>query len=147
MNPFNRALIMNYSLSIDLDSPRRSRWAALSLVLLAGFAGLFLASCKKGGADAKPANVDYYTCTMHPSVKKQSPTDKCPICSMDLTPVLKKGDGAAAAHAEHAGHAGHTAEGMPQSNTATKEEKPGEFSVSVERQQQIGVSGSGAVPL
>src|SRR5712691_7481113 len=57
----------------------------------AALAALFLASCKKGGADAKPANVDYYTCTMHPSVKKQSPTDKCPICSMDLTPVEKKG--------------------------------------------------------
>src|SRR2546426_2476608 len=108
MNPFNRTLNMNNSLSINPDSPRRSRWAALSLLLLAGFAALFLASCKKGGADAKPANVDYYTCTMHPSVKKQSPTDKCPICSMDLTPVKKKGESAAATHAEHAGHAGQT---------------------------------------
>jgi Cu(I)/Ag(I) efflux system membrane fusion protein len=54
-----------------------------------------LASCKKSGADAKPADVDYYTCTMHPSVKKQNPTDKCPICSMDITPVKKK-DGAGA---------------------------------------------------
>ncbi len=101
MNPFNRALIMNNSLSIDLDSPRRSRWAALSLVLHAGFAALFLASCKKGGADAKPANVDYYTCTMHPSVKKQSPTDKCPICSMDLTPVEKKGGASASGDVDY----------------------------------------------
>src|SRR6266478_2931779 len=54
---------------------------------------LFLscASCKKSEGDAKPADVDYYTCTMHPSVKKQSPKDKCPICSMDLEPVKKKG--------------------------------------------------------
>src|SRR5881396_1973340 len=176
---------MNNSISthpVSSTARRSVRWAALSLALVAGVAALVLASCKKGGADAKPADVDYYTCTMHPSVKKQNPTDKCPICSMDLTPVMKKdggsassdvdyytctmhpsvkkhsptdkcpicsmdltpvkkkGDGAAAAHAEHAGHAGHTAEGMPQSNTATKEEKPGEFSVSVERQQQIGVT-------
>ena len=41
-------------------------------------------------ADAKPADVDYYTCTMHPSVRKQSPKDKCPICSMDLEPVKKR---------------------------------------------------------
>lgn len=159
--------------------PRCSHWAALSLALVAGLATLFLASCKKGGADAKPANVDYYTCTMHPSVKKQSPTDKCPICSMDLTPVEKKGgastggdvdyytcsmhpsvkkqsptdkcpicsmdltpvkkrsDSAATTHAEHAGHAPGA---EPQSITTTNEDKPSEFSVPVERQQQIGVT-------
>lgn len=30
--------------------------------------------------------VDYYTCTMHPSVKQQEPGE-CPICAMDLVPV------------------------------------------------------------
>ena len=101
MNPFNRALTMNNSLSIDPVSPRCSRWTALSLGVLAGVAALFLASCKKGGTDAKPANVDYYTCTMHPSVKKQSPTDKCPICSMDLTPVEKKGGASASGDVDY----------------------------------------------
>src|SRR5438093_11294064 len=71
-------------------SPRRPRWAALAVALVAGLSAFFLASCRKGGADAKPADVDYYTCTMHPSVKKQNPTDKCPICSMDLVPVKKR---------------------------------------------------------
>src|SRR6266496_1333313 len=33
---------------------------------------------------------------MHPSVKKQNPTDKCPICSMDLVPVKKKDAGGSA---------------------------------------------------
>ncbi|MCI0694248.1 efflux RND transporter periplasmic adaptor subunit [candidate division KSB1 bacterium] len=33
--------------------------------------------------------IDYYTCTMHPSVKSKEP-GKCPICSMDLVPVMKK---------------------------------------------------------
>src|SRR6266700_4132405 len=55
-----------------------------------------LVSCKKSGTNAKPADVDYYTCTMHPSVKAQDPNAKCPICSMDLVPVKKKG--AAAEH-------------------------------------------------
>ena len=76
--------------SLLMTQPRRARWTALSLALVTGFAALLLTSCKKGGADAKPADVDYYTCTMHPSVRKQSPSDKCPICSMDLTPVKKK---------------------------------------------------------
>src|SRR6185503_2057124 len=65
---------------------RRSTLLTLH-VLLTTFAAIFLASCRKGGVAAKPDDVDYYTCTMHPSVKKQNPTDKCPICSMDLVPV------------------------------------------------------------
>lgn len=35
--------------------------------------------------------VDYYTCTMHPSVKDSDPDAKCPICAMNLTPVYKSG--------------------------------------------------------
>ena len=85
-------------------------------------------SCKKSDANAKPDDVDYYTCTMHPSVRKQNPTDKCPICSMDLVPVMKKG-----------------AVGMNSTNgaapaTMSNDDKPGEFSVPVQRQQQIGVT-------
>src|SRR5437763_5827967 len=100
----------------------------LSLILLCGSV-LWTTSCSKGGAGGKPADVDYYTCTMHPSVKKQNPTDKCPICSMDLVPVKKKSDSAAVAHGEHASHAGHAPEAMPQSDTRTIEDKPGEFSI------------------
>src|SRR6266498_3416913 len=80
-----------------LRSSRSTLPTLLTLhVLLTIFAALGLASCKKGGADAKPADVAYYTCTMHPSVKKQNPTDKCPICSMDLLPVKKKDAGGSA---------------------------------------------------
>src|SRR5947207_7304541 len=46
-------------------------------------------SCSKEGATGKPDNVDYYTCMMHPSVHSKEP-GKCPICSMDLVPVMKK---------------------------------------------------------
>lgn len=32
--------------------------------------------------------VDHYTCAMHPSVRQNEP-GKCPLCGMDLTPVMK----------------------------------------------------------
>src|SRR2546422_2583732 len=47
-------------------------------------------SCKRAPSAAKPADVDYYTCTMHPSVKSQDPKGKCPICGMNLVPVKKR---------------------------------------------------------
>ena len=63
-------------------------------LLIALVALLFAAaSCGKNARGGKPSNVDYYTCTMHPSVKSQTP-GKCPICSMDLTPVKTKYMGA-----------------------------------------------------
>jgi len=154
------------------------------IVLITGVAAaglaVLLTSCSQRGADAKPADVDYYTCTMHPSVKSHDPKAKCPICSMDLVPVMKKGAGAgtggdvsyytctmhpsvkskdpnakcpicsmdltpvkkrdgnaAAIHAEHAGHAAGAA---PQTGATPGDDTPGEFSVPVERQQQIGVT-------
>jgi len=169
-----------------LRAPQRPRSPFHSptlFVLLAGLSVLFLASCKKGGADAKPANVDYYTCTMHPSVRKQSPTDKCPICSMDLTPVFKKDaatarsdvdyytcsmhpsvkkqnptdkcpicsmdltpvrkKSATAAH-DHGDHGANTnaaaVTNAPEAAAVLADEKPTEFTVAVERQQQIGVT-------
>jgi RND family efflux transporter MFP subunit len=51
------------------------------------------AACGKKSPSGKPSNVDYYTCTMHPSVKSQDPKGKCPICSMDLVPVMKQSGG------------------------------------------------------
>ncbi len=84
-----------------------------SIAALAGLVG-----CQKQGGAADP-NVDYYTCTMHPSVHSHDPKGKCPICSMDLVPVMKKGATATAA---------------PQAASLN------EFSVPVERQQQIGVT-------
>ncbi|MBI1176298.1 efflux RND transporter periplasmic adaptor subunit [bacterium] len=109
------------------------RWTFTPLILPLLLFGAV--SCKKNGAEAKPADVDYYTCTMHPSVKKQNPTDKCPICSMDLVPVKKKG----ADMDTHAEHSGKMAGGMASTNMSATDE-PGEFSVPVERQQQIGVT-------
>src|SRR2546430_4333845 len=50
-------------------------------------------ACSKSSKSTKPPDVDYYTCTMHPSVHAEAP-GKCPICGMDLVPVMKKTSGA-----------------------------------------------------
>src|SRR6266699_5542415 len=97
------------------------------------------ASCMKKGASSKSSNVDYYTCTMHPSVKSQDPKGKCPICGMDLVPVMKKGGGE-----KQPGQMQGT-EGMPgmpgtKPEAATQGAQTREFVVPVERQQQIGVT-------
>jgi membrane fusion protein, copper/silver efflux system len=92
---------------------------------------LIIAACQKNAGPTQDSNVEYYTCTMHPSVKSKAP-GKCPICSMDLVPVMKKG-GAGPQH-EH-GDMQAMKEGEKK-----EEEKPSEFVVPVERQQQIGVT-------
>ena len=112
-------------------------------------------SCSRKSATEKPANVDYYTCTMHPSVHANEP-GKCPICDMDLVPVMKKSAGEAQPQAsspqgggdmkDMAGmqgmagmHAGHGTHGM-QPAKAPQGAQTHEFVVPVERQQQIGVT-------
>jgi RND family efflux transporter MFP subunit len=117
---------------------RRRRWTAAGLALVLLGALLASISCRKQGTDLKPADVDYYTCTMHPSVRQQSPKDKCPICGMDLVPVKKKS--ASGAPAIDSGD--HAAHGQPPAakTEARSDEPPGEFMVPVARQQQIGVT-------
>jgi RND family efflux transporter MFP subunit len=137
-----------------------------SLVLLLALASFFMVSCGKKESAAKPDNVDYYTCTMHPSVHSPVP-GKCPICGMDLVPVMKK-DAEASASASGGTNqpvAGERKIKFYQSTMSPKEtspkpakdsmgmemepvyeeagaaeNQPGEFSVPLERQQQIGVT-------
>ena len=71
-----------------------------------------LAACSKPANPIAAADGDYWTCTMHPSVHSESP-GKCPICGMDLVAVTQRKEGSS---------------------------KPGEFTVPVQRQQQIGVT-------
>lgn len=139
----------------------RPHAAILALAFTSAFAALLLAACKKSGEEAKPPDVEYYTCTMHPSVKFQDPKAKCPICSMDLVPVKKKpgekgaqgdssnltrastpaGDPAGGQAAKAKEARSGAALGETSKNTHKEgEEQPGEFTVPVERQQQIGVT-------
>lgn len=62
--------------------------------LLVWVAWLAAASCGQGDVPAPAAHdhggkaeVEYYTCPMHPSVKSDTP-GRCPICGMDLVPVI-----------------------------------------------------------
>jgi membrane fusion protein, copper/silver efflux system len=108
----------------------------LKLVVLAV---LFITpACSKSSQSSKPADVDYYTCTMHPSVHAEAP-GKCPICGMDLVPVMKKTISTSEASSE-GGMQGMA--GMPgmQSAKQTSGVSSHEFVVPVERQQQIGVT-------
>jgi Cu(I)/Ag(I) efflux system membrane fusion protein len=97
-------------------------------------------ACSKPNQSAKPADVDYYTCTMHPSVHAEAP-GKCPICGMDLVPVMKKTASASESETSKGGSMQGMA-GMPgmQSGKPMTGTSSHEFVVPVERQQQIGVS-------
>src|SRR5947199_5712135 len=116
-------------------------------VLLVLVALLFnAASCMKKGSSGKSSNVDYWTCKMHPSVHAKDP-GKCPICSMDLVPVMK-GSGetkpSPAQTEQTKGSEMKRMAGMPgmpgmKGGAETKAPQTSEFVVPVERQQQIGV--------
>jgi len=96
-----------------MNYPRRS---FLKLALVSS-GGLFLYGCGKTQeqADGLPPGVDYFTCAMHPSVHASAP-GKCPICGMQLIPVMKKG-------LADSGAAGASV-----------------FTVPTDRQQEIGVT-------
>ncbi|MFT5422273.1 MAG: Cu(I)/Ag(I) efflux system membrane fusion protein [Phycisphaerales bacterium] len=42
-------------------------------------------------AQGEPGKTEFYTCSMHPSVRLTDPKAKCPICHMDLIPVEDDG--------------------------------------------------------
>jgi RND family efflux transporter MFP subunit len=98
-----------------------------------------MTSCSKESGTGKSSNVDYYTCTMHPSVHEKEP-GTCPICSMDLVPVMK-GDVTPASSSKQPPKHDHAAmlAGRPSGDTASAPASH-EFMVPVERQQQIGVT-------
>src|SRR5438105_1481091 len=98
---------------------------------------LVVASCSKQNSSPANSNIDYWTCTMHPSVHSKAP-GKCPICSMDLVPVMKRSSQASPASGDNMpGMAG-----MPrmEGGNQVPDGQPHEFVVPVERQQQIGVT-------
>jgi membrane fusion protein, copper/silver efflux system len=89
-----------------------------------------LAGCSKAVATkAAASDVDYYTCTMHPSVRSQDPDGKCPICGMDLVPVMK-------AEAQTKPSPG----GAVAKDGESAQDQPREFTIPLDRQQLIGVT-------
>lgn len=83
-------------------------------ILSCSCGALLLGACSKKN-NSKLEGVDYYTCTMHPSVHSPDP-GKCPFCGMELVPVMKNSAAAPVASGSNV------------------------FVVPVERQQQIGVT-------
>jgi membrane fusion protein, copper/silver efflux system len=90
-----------------------------------------LAGCSKSSrmTGAIAGDIDYYTCTMHPSVRSPDPDGKCPICGMDLVPVKKV--------EAQVSSAGGSAMALPAGAVA---DEPHEFTIPVDRQQMIGVT-------
>jgi Cu(I)/Ag(I) efflux system membrane fusion protein len=89
-----------------------SLWAGARALLVGLLVAVGIAACSKPEKPIAAVDVDYWTCAMHPAVHSEGP-GKCPICGMDLIPVT------------------HGKLAMP---------RPGEFTVPIERQQQIGVT-------
>jgi membrane fusion protein, copper/silver efflux system len=83
-----------------------------------------LAACSKPGSNFAAADVDYWTCGMHPSVHSTTP-GKCPICGMDLVPMARqKTDLSRSGRKELSG----------------QDAVLREFIVPLQRQQKIGVT-------
>ena len=117
------------------------RTSTVLRILIAALLLMAMPACSKHGSDAN-SNIDYWTCTMHPSVHAKDP-GKCPICGMTLVPVMKTAASAAPASpsADMKGMQGmENMAGMKSGGDSKGAEKPREFVVPVERQQQIGVT-------
>jgi Cu(I)/Ag(I) efflux system membrane fusion protein len=83
----------------NLDLPMAGSWtlvatasaagtsATARYTLTVGTTGLTVLGGEGAGAGSA-GDIAYYTCSMHPSVHAHEP-GKCPVCSMDLTPVTK----------------------------------------------------------
>jgi len=50
-------------------------------------------SDQQAEAESENAAPQLYTCSMHPTVRLQDPNAKCPICFMELIPVMNTDDG------------------------------------------------------
>jgi len=74
--------------------------------------------------DSHDPNVEYYTCSMHPSVKEKEP-GSCPICGMPLIPIMKDTD--------------LRDDSGIRSNAAGSGTAPGSFKIDPDRLQLIGV--------
>ncbi len=112
-------------------------------VCLAALLIVIAPACSEHGS-GKDANIDYWTCTMHPSVHAKDP-GKCPICGMDLVSVMKTGaitasPGPSVDMKDMQGMGNMPGMSGMKGGDTKAAEHPREFVVPVERQQQIGVT-------
>ena len=118
----------------------KARFYYIWMILGIALVPLVLSSCSKpAGKTAVHADVDYWTCTMHPSVHSKDP-GKCPICSMDLVPVKKNTAPKKETKTATTGQAGGSMGDMNMGSSGKAQGESTEFTVPVERQQQLGVT-------
>jgi Cu(I)/Ag(I) efflux system membrane fusion protein len=113
--------------NISASSPLTRRKALLGLSLIT------LTACSHKSSESKDSDVAYYTCTMHPFVRSQDPKGKCPMCGMDLVPVLKNGTATPAPGSSLMTNAAPAA-------AAAAIDSNGTVSISPERMDEIGVT-------
>ena len=95
-------------------------------------------------------DIEYWTCTMHPSVRLKDP-GTCPICKMDLVPVMKKQTSNEEKPREKLNdmQGMHHMPGMSMEKSSSDKQgmdSPSKFIVSPERQQIIGVKNESPSP-
>jgi membrane fusion protein, copper/silver efflux system len=114
--------------TITGNSPLSRRKALVGLSLLA------LTACSRSVRETKAGggNAAYYTCTMHPFVRSQDPKGKCPVCGMDLIPVMQS---SAAASTDP-----DTATNAAPVVATSSVETDGMVNIAPERMQEIGVT-------
>jgi Cu(I)/Ag(I) efflux system membrane fusion protein len=113
--------------TITGNGPLTRRKALLGLSLIT------FTACSHKSFEATDSNVSYYTCTMHPFVRSQDPKGKCPVCGMDLIPVLKDSAKTSAEGSSSATNAASAA-------AAATVDSNGIVSISPVRMQEIGVT-------
>jgi|CZKU01.1.fsa_nt_gi Cu(I)/Ag(I) efflux system membrane fusion protein len=86
----------SWTLKVDVHAPAAAVSQRFSLTVgtagvspLGGATGETAPMPGGSAMGGNPGEVDHYTCSMHPSVKEAAP-GKCPICGMDLIPVIKE---------------------------------------------------------
>jgi membrane fusion protein, copper/silver efflux system len=104
-----------------------------------------LGACTKPVNPSGSANIDCWTCAMHPSVRFQN-AGRCPICGMDLMPVIGQPRESSGSWVKNHSSGDHQAiRQQVSTNTSAKDNnvddsKPRHFFVPVQRQQQYGVT-------
>jgi membrane fusion protein, copper/silver efflux system len=113
--------------TISGNAPLSRRKALLGLSLLT------LTACARPEQETKAAgsNVAYYTCTMHPFVRSQDPKGKCPVCGMDLIPVMASATAATDSV---------TATNTPPAIATSSVDGNDMVNIAPERMQEIGVT-------